>query len=332
MKVLVTGAAGYIASHFISESFTSPLKVVGVDNLSSGLECNIKALQNKQAFSFFKLDLKDLQALDALFARENFDAVLHFAALTKVEESLKQPLKYYEENALCTLNLLKCMQKYSVFKLLFSSTAAVYAGSTKTLVSEDDALGPISVYGRSKLMCEEMIKDYAAARPGFTYLILRYFNVAGFEPSLSLRANKKGEKSSLLLNSLASVAAGVEEYAKIYGDDYDTPDGSAMRDFIHVSDLTHAHLLALKYLEKNEKSQVLNLGYGKAYSVLEVIKCMKEVSNHDFKVRILQKRSGDLAKIAANCARFKSLCDFKPRFDDLRLICKSAYEYALKFN
>lgn len=326
MKLLITGAAGYIGSHVLAAFMKCGHEVVGIDDLSSNLACNISTLQSLFKFDFIKINLNQKDKLEEIFAKYRFDGVAHFAAFTKVAKSLELPLKYYQNNVSCTLNLLQCVKKYKVKYFLFSSTAAIYAPSQRLFLSEDAPKNPASVYGQTKLICEQIIQDFAKSvkKSDFKYAILRYFNVAGYA-DLGLRSFKKGTNPTLLLSILASVARGDSPCAYVFGSDYPTPDGSALRDFIHVWDLSLLHTKILHHLPRSD-SLILNLGYGKAYSVLEAINAMQAASATSFDVKLRPRRRGDIGAVAADISRIKALFDFTPKYDDLRLICNSVYQ------
>ena len=320
-KVLVTGGAGYIGSHTVRQPGDAGYEVIVYDNLSTG---SAKALLNG---SLIVGDLADRSALELVFARYKFEAVLHFAASISVPESVAKPLNYYTNNTRNTLNLLDCCQRYGVNKLVFSSTAAVYGEPQENPVSETCATNPINPYGWSKLMSERMIRDYGFSSD-FKYAILRYFNVAGAD--LAGRIGQSSPKASHLMRVACDAALGNIPAVSIFGTDFDTPDGTGIRDYIHVEDLAAAHIDALSYLENGGDSQILNCGYGKGYSVREVLDRLKEITGIDFPVVESPRRAGDPASVIASGDRIRQVLGWQPQYDDLETILKSAYAWEKK--
>ncbi|NDJ27744.1 UDP-glucose 4-epimerase GalE [Campylobacter sp. MIT 12-8780] len=327
MKILISGGAGYIGSHTLRQFLNTKHELCVLDNLSKGSKINLDALQTLRKFSFFEQDLADFKAVKKLFKEQKFDAVVHFAASIEVFESMNDPLKYYLNNTANTSNLIQTCLEEGVNKFIFSSTAATYGEPSTPVVSETSPLAPINPYGRSKLMSEEVLRDASMAKPEFKHCILRYFNVAG--ACMDFDIGQRYPKATLLIKVAAECAAGKRDKLFVYGDDYETKDGTCVRDFIHVDDIASAHLAALDYLESND-SNVFNVGYGHGFSVKEVICAMKEVSGVDFKVELAPRRAGDPSILISNADKIKSLTSWKPKFDDLKLICKSAYEWEKK--
>lgn len=327
MKILISGGAGYIGSHTLRQFLNTQHELCVLDNLSKGSLINLNALKNLREFTFFEQDLSDFAGVKELFKREKFDAVVHFAASIEVFESMQDPLKYYLNNTANTSNLIQTCLENEVNKFIFSSTAATYGEPQTPVVSETSPLAPINPYGRSKLMSEEVLRDASAANPHFKHCILRYFNVAG--ACMDFDIGQRYPKATLLIKVAAECAALKRDKLFIYGDDYDTKDGTCIRDFIHVDDISSAHLAALEYLEQNE-SNIFNVGYGHGFSVKEVIAAMKEVSGVDFKVELAGRRAGDPSVLISNAEKIRSLTKWQPKFDDLKLICKSAYEWEKK--
>ncbi len=292
MKVLVTGGAGYIGSHVVKMlGETGNHDIVTVDNLSTG---------RRDAVLYGKLvemDLSDFSGVDALFEKEGFEAVIHFAAKIVVPESVSNPLLYYMNNTVNTTNLIKCCLKHGVNRFIFSSTAAVYGEPATGIVTENTDTVPINPYGMSKLMSEQILKDAGFAHTDFKFVILRYFNVAGADPDGSLGQNFPD--ATHLIKVACRTALGKRESLSVFGTDYNTPDGTGVRDYIHVSDLSSAHISALNYLDSGGRSEIFNCGYGEGSSVLEVIESVKKVSGTDFKVEIVPRRAGDPAKLIA---------------------------------
>lgn len=328
MKILITGAAGYIGSHTLKQFLETSHEIFVLDNLSKGSKKAIDALQNLRKFSFFEQDLCDFAGIKRLFKEHKFDAVVHFAASIEVFESTQNPLKYYLNNTANTSNLIQTCLENGTNKFIFSSTAAVYGEPQTQSVSETSPLQPINPYGRSKLMSEEVLRDASLANPSFKHCILRYFNVAG--ACMSYQIGQNYPKATLLTKVAAECAAGKREKMFIFGDDYATKDGTCIRDYIHVDDIASAHLSGLNYLQNAGESNVFNVGYGHGFSVKEVINTMKRVSGVDFSVEMANRRAGDPSVLIADNAKIKSFTEWKPRFDSLEMICKSAYEWELR--
>jgi UDP-glucose 4-epimerase len=320
-QILVTGGAGYIGSHTIKQLGEAGYDIVVYDNLSTG---------TANAITYGKLvigDLADRQQLTQVFAEHTFDAVLHFAASISVPESLVKPLTYYSNNTANTLNLLHCCQQFGVNKLIFSSTAAVYGQPEINPITEDTLPQPLNPYGSSKLMSERLIRDYALASD-LRYVILRYFNVAGAEVGGTL--GQTGKKASHLIKVACDAALGQRPQVGIFGTDFDTPDGTGIRDYIHVDDLARAHVDALIYLDLDAPSQILNCGYGQGYSVRQVIEKVREISGVDFTVIEAERRAGDPACVIAANERITEILGWKPRFNDLDIIVGSALAWEQK--
>lgn len=324
MKILITGGAGYIGSHTLRQFLKTSHELYVLDNLSKGSQTSLEDLSRIRNFEFFKQDLSDFKGLKELFKTQKFDAVVHFAASIEVFESMQNPLKYYINNTANTANLIQTCLENGVFKFIFSSTAATYGEPKTPVVSETSPLMPINPYGKSKLMSEELLRDASVAFPEFKHCILRYFNVAG--ACMDFKLGQRYPKATLLIKVAAEVAAGKREKLFIFGEDYETKDGTCIRDFIHVDDISSAHLAALEYLKDNA-SDVFNVGYGHGFSVKEVIETMKKVSGVDFKVEIAARRAGDPSVLISDASKIRSLTSWQPQFDDLELICRSAFEW-----
>jgi UDP-glucose 4-epimerase len=313
--ILVTGGAGYIGSHVVRQLGDAGHAVTVLDNLSTG---------RREAVLSGELvvgDLADAALLDTILTRGQFDAVMHFAGSIVVPESVTDPLKYYANNTANTLQLLGACVRHGIGRFIFSSTAAVYGMADKVLVSEDEPLAPINPYGASKMMSERMIADAAAAHP-LKYVILRYFNVAGAEGGG--RLGQSGAGATHLIRVACQTALGLRKEMTIFGDDYPTPDGTCIRDYIHVEDLAEAHLEALAYLRRGSDSAVLNFGYARGYSVREVIAAVKQASGVDFRVGVGERRAGDPARLVADNAGIKAAFDWQPRGASLEEIARSA--------
>jgi UDP-glucose 4-epimerase len=314
-RILVTGGAGYIGSHVVKQLGEAGHAVTVLDNLSTGRREAV--LSGELAVG----DIGDAALLDKVLGKGQFDAVLHFAGSIVVPESVTDPLKYYANNTANTLALLGACVRHGVKRFIFSSTAAVYGMADQALVSEDAPLAPINPYGASKLMSERMIADVAAAHP-LEYVILRYFNVAGAEAEG--RLGQSGGVATHLIRVACQTALGLRPEMTIFGDDYATPDGTCIRDYIHVEDLARAHLEALAYLQRGADSAVLNFGYGRGYSVREVIAAVKKVSGVDFAVRMGARRAGDPARLIASNEKLKAAFGWQPRGTSLEEITRSA--------
>ncbi len=318
MRILVTGGAGYIGSHMVKLLGEGNHEVLTVDNLSEG---------NPWAVLYGDLKVVDLlnyKALEEVFLEFKPHAVIHFAAKVKVPESVRKPLVYYENNLMGTLNLLQAMHRAGTEYLIFSSTAAVYGIPESIPVKEDDPTKPINPYGWSKLFAEQAIRDFAYAS-GLKYAILRYFNVAGADPEGKIGQVSK-EPTHLILRAV-KVATGQIPYLEVFGTDYPTPDGTCIRDYVHVMDLCQAHISALDYLMGGGQSDVFNVGYGMGYSVLEVINKVKEVSGVDFEVRYAPRREGDPPALVADSRKAMEILGWKPQYNDLEFIIRTALQW-----
>lgn len=321
MKLLITGGAGYIGSHLVKQlgDFTN-YDIFVLDNLSTGFKESV--LYGK----FVKGDLSDWDFIKKLLDKEQFDSVVHFGASLIVPESVTNPLKYYLNNTANSAHLIKCALESGVKYFIFSSTAATYGEPPKQLIpiNEDAPLNPINSYGRSKLMTEYILKDAAEANKNLKYVILRYFNVAGAD--IEGRIGQSTKNATHLVKVAAETACGKREKILVFGQDYDTKDGTCIRDYIHVEDLANAHILALDYLKNNE-SDTFNCGYAKGYSVMEVINTMKKVTGVDFKIEITIRREGDPSELVADNRKILKKLNFTPKYNNLEIICKTAYEW-----
>jgi len=336
MKILITGGAGYIGSHIVKQLLeTTTYEVTVLDNLSTGDETTIQTLKKMRNFKFIELDLKEFSKVFELLDTMRFDVIMHFAASIVVSESVQNPLKYYMNNTINTTNLIDCAIKTKVKKFIFSSTAAVYGApkieSSDTRIDENYETKPINPYGLSKLMSEKVLQDTACVNANFKYIIFRYFNVAGADMffkdnKLRPRIGEKHNPETHLIPLVIKTALGKRNILNIYGDNFDTPDGSCIRDYIHVEDLANAHIAAISYLEKNN-SDIFNLGYAKGYSVKEIVNNIKNITNVNFETKIAEKRDGDPAFLVADNNKILDKMNWKPKFNDLKSICQSAYEW-----
>ena len=321
-SILVTGGAGYIGSHVVRQLGEAGYKIVVYDNLSTGFA---EAVLHG---TLIRGDLNDTRKLSDVFAKYQFDSVLHFAASLVVPESVKNPLKYYENNTKNTLNLLHCCSNFGVRKFVFSSTAAVYGEPAVNPVTEAEPTQPINPYGRSKLMSEWMIQDWAATS-NFRFVILRYFNVAGAEPNGLL--GQRTEKAEHLIRMACDAAQGKRPSLAIFGSDYPTEDGTAIRDYIHVEDLASAHVSALRYLEQGGQSETMNCGYGNGYSVKQVGEKVQKISGINFPIIKSEPRAGDPACVIANVDRIQAVLDWQPQHNSLDEIIESSLNWEKKY-
>jgi len=318
MKLFVSGGAGYIGSHVVKALGLAGHDIVVYDNLSSGHAWAI--LHGRLVVG----DLADIDLLDTVMAEFQPDAVLHFAASIQVEESVRKPLMYYENNVNNTLRLLKVMDKNRIKNLIYSSTAAVYGTPEDIPVNETAPLNPINPYGTSKVMGEAMMRDLALAGD-FRYVAIRYFNVAGADPDRQL--GQAYRVPTHLITRGLKTAGGEYPKLDIFGTDYDTPDGTCIRDYIHVSDLAQAHVQALNYLTETGSCTTVNCGYGHGFSVREVVAAIKKVTGIDFPVRETDRRAGDSPALVADSGRIKDIMAWTPRYDDLDFIVTTAWEW-----
>ena len=319
MRILVLGGAGYIGSHTALELVKAGNEVVIADNLVTGYR---KAIP--EGAKFYEGDLRDSDFLDNLFHQEKIDAVIHFAAYSLVGESVTNPLKYYDNNLYGTKVLLEAMVKNNVDKIVFSSTAATYGEPENIPILETDRTCPTNPYGETKLAMEKMFKWTAEAH-GLRYVSLRYFNACGADESGTIGEAHNPE--SHLIPLILQVPNGKRETISIYGTDYDTPDGTCIRDYIHVTDLAQAHILAVKYLANGGKSDIFNLGNGVGYSVREVIETARKVTGHPIPATETSRRAGDPARLVASSEKAKSVLGWKPVHDSLEEIIASAWNW-----
>ncbi|RYZ80483.1 MAG: UDP-glucose 4-epimerase GalE, partial [Proteobacteria bacterium] len=322
---LVTGGAGYIGSHVAWQLIEAGHEVVVLDNLSMGHRWAVPS-----GATLVEGNVGDVATLEKVFTEHKIDAVLHFAAAIEVPESVEQPIEYYRNNTLSALNLFDTANRFDVQKIVFSSTAAAYGETGGEPISESTPVMPVNPYGRSKVFSENILRDLADSTGGkLRYVILRYFNVAGAR--LDLKIGQARPKPFHLINLAAEAAIGLRASLSVFGNDYPTPDGTCLRDYIHVEDLADAHLKALKYLDDGGQSDLFNVGYGKPYSVHEVINAMKKASGVDFKVEAKPRRAGDPAAIIADSSKLKSTLNWHPKYNDMNIICKTALDWERKY-
>ncbi len=319
MAILVTGGAGYIGSHMVWHLVNAGENVVVADRLSTGFDWAVAPEANLEIG-----DIGDGKFLEMLFVKYPVESIIHFAGSVVVPDSVADPLSYYENNTAKSRTLIEHAVRHNVDKFIFSSTAAVYGNVGDSPVSEEALLHPESPYGRSKLMTEIMLSDVAAVHD-FRYSALRYFNVSGADPHGRTGQSTKG--ATHLLKAACETATGKRPSMQIFGTDYPTPDGTCYRDYIHVSDLAAVHYLALQRLRAGGQSLVANCGYGRGFSVLDVINTVKKVSGNDFKVDIANRRPGDAISVIANADRAKSELGWVPKFDNLEFIVRTALSW-----
>ncbi len=321
MKVLVTGGAGYIGSHTVKNLLADGHEVVVFDNFSSGRQ---ELLTGGQVV---KADLKDPAALDGVFQKHAFEAVLHFASLIQVGESFLDPGKYYSQNLTGSLNLLEAMRRAGVRRFIFSSSAAVYGVPRQTPITETHPLAPANPYGQTKYFVETVLQDYDRAY-GFKFISLRYFNASGADPEGRL-GEMHDPETHLIPNILLSLL-GKKKEVEVFGTDFETPDGTAIRDYIHVSDLAQAHVLALDRLGRGQASDFVNLGTNQGYSVREVIKKVEEVTGRAVSFTKATRRKGDVPVLLASKEKAERLLGWRLRFSDLETIVATAWKWHQK--
>ncbi len=319
MSVLVLGGAGYIGSHTVYELIDAGREVVVVDNLETG---HIEAVHPK--VKFYEGDIRNRNFIDSVFDQEEIEGVIHFAANSLVGESMTNPLKYYDNNLCGTKVLLESMVAHGIDKIVFSSTAATYGEPEQVPILETDKTCPTNCYGETKLSMEKMFKWTGLAH-GLRYVSLRYFNACGAHVSGNIGEAHNPETH--LIPLILQVANGKREYISIYGDDYDTKDGTCIRDYIHVTDLAQAHILALDYLQNGGESDIFNLGNGIGFTVKEVIEAARKVTGHPIPAQITPRRAGDPARLIASSDKAKNILGWKPERGDIKVIIESAWNW-----
>ena len=323
MNILLTGGAGYIGSHVVLALLDNGHSVSVIDDLSTGhkdlLPDNIQ---------FLECNINNKNKVASLIKQNNFDALMHFAAFIKVEESIKNPEKYFTNNTDNAINLFKTCFENNLKNIIFSSTAAAY-GNPKTNINipETEILRPLNPYGESKIKTEKFLLQN---KDRFKFIILRYFNVAGADPAL--RTGLISKNTTHLIKITSEVAVGKREKVTIFGNDYNTPDGTAIRDYIHVSDLADIHLKAMEYLISNKKSKIFNCGYGKGYSVKEVIDITNKITGGAIKFEYGKKRLGDAENLVSDTSKFNQCIEWTPRYNNLSTIIETAINWEKKLN
>jgi UDP-glucose 4-epimerase len=326
-RILVTGGAGYIGSHVTKDLLEKGHQVLVFDNLTTGFDFLVDPKAR-----LFRGDLRVITDIETAFKEFQPEAIIHFAARTEVAKSLQEPLNFYQNNFGGSVNLLRVATANKVKHFIFSSTAAVYADPVGALVEETSKLEPATPYGKSKLMFEKVLADtrtaQAFAGAEFSYVVLRYFNVGGARRDLSV--GQTGRTHSALIKRTAEAACGFNPAMEIYGTDYPTVDGTGVRDYIHVDDLAELHVLAYQYLCGGGLSETLNCGYGRGYSVGQVIEAMQKVSGVQFSILKKPRREGDLPEVVAKATRVREILGWTPKFDNLEIICRSTFEWEKK--
>jgi UDP-glucose 4-epimerase len=319
MAILVLGGAGYIGSHTVYELIDAGRDVVVADNLQTGFQAAVHPKAR-----FYQLDIRDRAALDELFQREKIDGVIHFAASSQVGESMSDPLKYYDNNLYGTMVLLQAMVAHGVGRIVFSSTAATYGEPERVPILETDRTQPTNCYGETKLSMEKMMAWTSRAH-GLRYVALRYFNACGAHPSGQI--GEAHDPETHLIPLILQVPNGQREKISIFGDDYPTKDGTCVRDYIHVTDLAQAHILALDYLLQGGENNVFNLGNGVGFTVKEVIEVARCVTGHPIPAEISPRRAGDPAQLVASSEKAKTVLGWKPQYEDLSTILSTAWSW-----
>ncbi|MFI4938704.1 MAG: UDP-glucose 4-epimerase GalE [Candidatus Berkiellales bacterium] len=318
-KILITGGAGYVGSHVLKALVDAKATdVVVLDNLSTGFSENVIDAKLIQG------DILDFPLVSNILKTQKIQTVMHFAAKTVIPESIQDPLKYYETNVLGTLKLLQACLQNQVNHFIFSSTAAVYGGNTTHNIKESSTTLPLHAYGHSKLMAEQIIKDVANTS-ALRYVILRYFNVAGADPSGLI--GQRDSHSPHLIKIALQNACGLQKSMPIFGNDYPTPDGTCIRDFIHVSDVASAHVKALSYLNEGGGSKIFNCGYGNGFSVKEVIDAVKNICQSEINTYIAPRREGDVSRVVADSTQIQQDLNWQPQYHDLNFIIKTALAF-----
>ena len=318
-SILVLGGAGYIGSHTVWELIESGKDVVVVDNLETGF----RAAVHPEA-KFYEGDIRNRDFIDSVFEKEKIDGVIHFAANSQVGESMIKPLKYYNNNLCGTENLLESMVSHGIQKIVFSSTAATYGEPESIPIHEMDRTVPTNCYGETKLSMEKMFK-WTANAYDLRYVSLRYFNACGAHPNGKIGEAHNPETH--LIPLILQVPNGQREYISIFGTDYDTKDGTCVRDYIHVNDLAQAHILALKYLQEGKESNIFNLGNGVGFTVKEVLETARRVTGHPIPVREEARRAGDPSTLIASSDKAKEVLGWRPEFDDLETVISTAWNW-----
>jgi len=328
MSILVTGGAGFIGSHTCAELLQRGYDVIVVDNYSNSSPAALIAVRDLSGADLIEheLDLRDEQALDRVFTSYRIDAVIHFAAKKYVRESIHIPLDYYDINLGCTIGLVSAMLRHGVTKLVFSSSCSIYGGGHNAPISEDDETRPTNPYARSKLMCEQILEDTCRRYSSLSVIALRYFNPIGAHLSGALGEDPRGAPSSNVLPYMMQVAVGRREHLEVYGDDYDTPDGSGVRDYIHVLDVAEAHCAALEHLGDEPGKRAFNLGTGVGVSVFQLLATFQEISGKKVPYRVTSRQPGDVGTLIADPSLVEKEWGWRPS-RDLNAMCRDAWRF-----
>lgn len=319
--ILVCGGAGYIGSHMVYRLIEDGEEVCVVDNLSTGFE---KAVHEKA--KFYKGDIRDDELMDRIFSENSIESVVHFAASSQVGESVEKPLMYYDNNVNASLQLVKSMLRNNVYNIVFSSTAAIFGNVEKMPITEDTPKNPTSPYGETKLAIEKML-DWTSRVTDLNYVALRYFNVAGAHHTSEIGEAHNPETH--LIPIVLQVGLGQRDKIFIFGDDYNTKDGTCVRDYIHVEDLADAHVLSLNYLKEEKKSNVFNLGNGEGFSVKEIIESSRRVTDKEIPAEMADRRAGDPDNLIASSERIKAVLGWEPKYTNVEDIINSAWQWHL---
>ncbi len=323
MAILIIGGAGYIGSHQVKLMYENGYEIIVLDNLNTGFKESIN-----ENVTFIEGDVRNFDTLKNIFKSYSIDSVIHFAALSQVGESVEKPLEYYDNNVYGMQVLLKAMVEFNVKNIIFSSTAAVYGNPNIELINEETLKNPINTYGETKLAMEKMIKWVSNAYD-INFVSLRYFNVCGANESKTIGECHNPETH--LIPLVLQVALNQREHISIFGDDYNTNDGTCVRDYIHVDDLVDAHTKALEYLNNGGKSDVFNLGYGHGFSVKEIIEAARTVTSHEIPAVLEPRRAGDPDFLVADSSKAKEVLKWTPKYDDINYIISTAYNFHLNF-
>ena len=330
MRLLLTGGAGYIGSHTCVELLNKNIDVVVLDNLSNSSELaleRVKAITNKDV-TFVKGDIRDQECLRTIFSDHEIEGVIHFAGLKAVGESNELPLEYYDNNITGTIKLLQVMREFNCTNLIFSSSATVYGNPQTLPITEDFPLSVTNPYGRTKLMIEDILRDFYKANPKWNIVLLRYFNPVGAHQSGLIGEDPNGIPNNLL-PFISQVAIGRLEKLRIFGDDYETPDGTGVRDYIHVVDLARGHVAALQKLKLSSGLNIYNLGSGSGYSVLQMVNSFSTITGREIPYEIVGRREGDIASCYADSTKAKNDLNWQTKYD-LEDICKDAWNWQTK--
>ncbi len=321
MNILVVGGAGYIGSHLVKYLQTNEENIIVVDNLQNG------HIESVNVEFFYKIDIRDKKKLSKVFKKHKIDCVIHLAANSLVSESMIKPLEYYDNNVYGLQCLLEIMNNYNVKNIIFSSSAAIYGEPKSFPITEDFTSNPTNTYGETKLSMEKMMR-WVEKIHGIRYISLRYFNAAGADSSALIGEDHNPETH--LIPLILQVPLGIREKFFVYGDDYETKDGTCVRDFIHVVDLAAAHYLSIKYLIRTKKSNIFNLGSGVGYSVKEVIDACRKVTNHPIPIEVKARREGDPATLIASSKKANNILKWNPKYNSIEKIINDAWNWHKK--